>query len=506
MSRPGKYSPKKKVLRLEELCITEKEFKTYLELLCGCRLRNSYALLDNEWHERKGKWWPGLIKQHLLGERTVALRFNLAVNILILDLDNHGPCITDSVESRCRSIQAAFDAEALIYTSSDSGGLRMCYFLDQLYYKDDVALFAREKLEQAGMVIRSGIVEIRLGKTPDRLPFGKGSLLVDELTLNPQPELSLSAMIHAAESVKENHALSVKAPVRHKPQNPTMSKEERFALAGYLERYGLPATVSTNDALLALNLRLMGQMLLQADEASEWMKDWIRRRHNGYSRRVNTGRLKELDARIDRIVAGFKPTKFKGNRTKETKSDGQLSLGDVEQLCNSIEDQKVLRAAFSLLEYVKSRGKLVDPSELSEDRKLPALPTSICNYIVVGFQQVWRCEIPYTMLQKLDGFGKQQPNRMLRRLQSIGLVKPWLHHSREHHKAKTYLISFTFDNSTRPVSGVYEGLGLLFSTKELNRRFSRVFVSKIERERDNATRKKPKRPKSTCENAVSIVA
>lgn len=506
MSALSKHSPKKKALRLEELQITEADFKNYLQLFCGCRLRDSYAFLTDTWHERKGKWWPGLIKQHLLGEKTVALRFDLAVDTLIIDLDNHGPRITDSVESRCRSIQDAFDSEALIYTSSDSGGLRMCYFLDRSYYRDDVILFAREKLEQAGLVIKSGIVEIRLGKGPDRLPFGKGSYLVDSLTLDPQPQLSLSAMIHSAESLRENHRLAVKAPLRHKPKRTSMSNEERFALAEYLEKYGLPATLSTNDALLALNLWLMGANRLAADEASEWMKDWIRRMHNGHSQKASAGRWGDLDTQIDRIVAGFKPTKFRENKARETKLNRKLSLGDVEQLCHIIKDQRTLRAAFALLEYVKNRGKLVDLSELSEDRKLPALPTSICNYIVVGFQQVWLCEIPYIMLQSLDGLGKEQPNKMLQRLRRIGLVKPWLHPSREHRKSRTYLISFTFDNSTRPVSSVYQGLGLLFSKPELTKRFTRVFVNKVLRECDESTQKKPRQPKSTCKNAVPIVA
>jgi len=475
---------KLKARRLAELGINEESYAQYKQMFCLNRNESGY--LDwgpGGWRTSGYRWWDGLILQHLLHERTVGLFPASRINYLMFDIDNHDPENLPSPESRARAIIDVFDADPLVYTSSDSGGLRVCYFLEGFYKRDDVLIWAQKQLEDAGMPLRSGYIEIMATKKADRLPFGEGSYIVDTFNCEPRYELTLKQMIDEAWEVYDSERLGIPTSHANRDRCSTGTGEFSIDVRELLEE-GLPDSTATNEALLKLNYHYMGTCGYSAESSACALKSWIREHHNGNSNRVNDGKLDEVDDQIERITASFdiSKTNFKGH--KISSEHKHLRLSDVNVILDKFSGYRDQLAVFSLLEYVKNWGKLSSEEAEPSKGSAQASPSvtqdsSISNLYVVSFLQEWVCEIPYKTFQRLPGFNRRYPKKTVDLLTGADVIKLWKKEDRKANKCRTYKVFFNFDGDSQEVVSLDQALQILKAKTQLKDEYGRYRSEQI---------------------------
>jgi len=159
---------------------------------------------DRDWSLRRGQPLSApLLIEHLRGARWVATgakkiarTHHFVTNWLAFDLDFGGD-VAD-LYRRYDGVLSAFGRPGLVFRSSDSGGLHLYYFLDDLVHlhqlrKPDGDGAVRRILRTVGLDEVSGQVEVyprgnylmRGMGNRLRLPFGAGSMLLDQESLLP---------------------------------------------------------------------------------------------------------------------------------------------------------------------------------------------------------------------------------------------------------------------------------------------------------------------------------
>ncbi len=434
----------------------------FLELFLSCRdLGCYYVKVPTGWRCVRRAWTRRIVFDHLTGQAVIGIPPGVGYDLLIFDIDNKGDQ-SESVDSRVRRVMRLFDAEPLICTSSESGGMRVCYFLERVYFRDDIYDFARQRLLNANVQVKSGYIEIMATRKNDRLPFGKGSFVVDPATLDPLYELSLKGMIRHAQSIKNRSQLSIVGISRHRELR-NLGKGDFGVTVEFLEDYGLPFGISTNEALLLLNRKQQGVLRRTPAEAARWLKSWIRKHHNGRSNRISNGEWQDVDDQIDRIVSSFDPSKYSRQNLTSITLSLRLTIRDIETLLAAGFDSKLLRAAFSLLEWVKNRGTLVlsiDRDD-SEDSTGYVRDCLIRNNYLAQLSQVWLCQIPKGAMRQFSGFKKSNPAETLKRLIDRGLIELEREYNHAQHRCRTYLVFFTFVQESQEVVSLDEALELL---------------------------------------------
>jgi hypothetical protein len=459
---------------------------SYCRMFCSTRRRDRHLLRkDDSWITCKHRWDENLILRHLEGEIIIGLFPANYIDYLMFDIDNHEPGLTVSPQERCRLVLPLFEVRPLVYTSSDSGGLRVCYFLDQRYPRAQVYQFAERKMTGAAVEVRPGFIEIMATGVGDRLPFGRGSTLVDPETLLPIPDIPLEDKIKSAWSI----FLESKLRIALAPTDPVElgQPKPRFVdIVDSLLENGLPPgdVMTTNEALMKLNWDLMGRRGYGADDAKRHLKSWISNHHNGHSNDINSGRIEEVYAHIDRIVGRFDPDRVRFQGLAAGSSNERLTLHDAEVILHLFDSYRHQLAAFSLLLYTKERGKLIDTRQ-DIGKRNTAISYSMSNYNVSGFVQVWLCAIPQKAFLKFPGFNKTNPKVTRRVLEEKGLIKLHELEDRAANQCRKYKIYFNFSNDSEAVVSLDEALLKLRSKQQLIVDYGRRRVNHIRKESED---------------------
>lgn len=460
-------------------CATLQLFK---EIFCNDRASTPFILKTSEgWRQVKSRWGDDLIRKHLRGEIVVGLFSPDLINHLIFDIDNHGENQELSVETRARAVMDLYDTEPLIYTSSDSGGFRICYFLDERYPKKQLYDSVKQKLTDAGLEVKSGVIEIMATRKGDRLPFGRGSYLVDPTTLKPNHHLELTEMVKYARDCSQLNRLSLPFISDIECQAGGIVKRSPFIVqVEDWDQNGLPKNESTNAVLLKLNWYLRAVCGKNGDEAERYLVSWVHEKHNGNSERINSGRMEEVEQQIERIVEAYAPHKveYQGLRGLNKR----LTVTDVEWITEMFHNYKHQLAVFSLLEYVKNRGSSIKP-ENKKDKlgvclKKRFTSKSTSNYMSEN-QQIWECEIPSLAFKRFAGFNKATPLDTYNILAEEGIIVLQSRQNRRKHKCRSYLIFFDYDCDSEEVVSLDEGLRKLCSKKDLKKVYTRYRGDKI---------------------------
>jgi hypothetical protein len=455
--------------RLPEIEIDEDAKKKYLDMFASTRVPNKYIKKSKEgWREIKRKWSGDPIESHLRQTDTLGLFPAEWINYLMIDLDNHGGA-TEDLHKRATLCINAIGGVPIIYRSSDSGGIRLFYPLDQEYPRDSVLSFAAQRILAAGGTLAAGNIEVMAGLKGDRLPFGHGSCLLDSKTFSPR-DLSLADTIETAWQTWSKSKLEI--PREHLKSQPVAVKSnQKLLLAQSLLKEGLKPDMSTNDSLLLLARHLMRDLGYTKEQATQEMKEWAELKHNGHSQRINAGNLDSVKSQIERIIEGYDPDR-QGKKTWLN-----LTLDDIRTISSECSSYRDRLAYYSILLYCKNKGTI----QLGEDldhlgtsnstlngftslpttSKLPPKGTLKGNYNVTPHQQVWLCEIPFTAFKGFPGFDSSRPTAMRLKLEDMGLLSTLKPEDRKNHKCRTYRIEFNFSSDSRPVASLDEGLKLL---------------------------------------------
>lgn len=470
-------SPEKKrrtvEARMKELGIENSDYERYEEMFLRSRERGHFITLTNKrWREMKHPWRRNDVLRHLTGERTIGLFPAAHIPYLMVDIDNHNGENGASLLSRVKAVTGAVEGDPLIYQSSSSGGIRICFFLPEPVAREILQRGCKDLFQQKNVTVKPGWIEIRAGRSGDRLPFGQGSYLVDPHTLEPIYHLTPRETVLKSFSVFEHHKTGLPFDIRPPTEIPLLDPEGSSVYDRIITRLleeGLCPEICTTDALMKLSWDLIVRQGCTKPEAERFLINWIQHKHNGLSTRVNSGRMDDIFAQIGRIVKATDPSKARYSGSRYARREKRLSLSDVRKILALTENPKVRLALFSSLEYCLNFRK-EHSGRTGTDNKISNLYLSGNPNVTYGsgFQEEFYCEIAKKTLQHLPGFDKANPQIMMREVLGLGVLSLKKEAHAQSHSCKHYWVHFRF-NGDDPIWEVSleEGLAKL---RRLNNR------------------------------------
>lgn len=476
--------------RLALLGISEDDFGLYYDLFLKHRRPDTYSEQKPDgWPQRKYRWDDSLILRHLCGSTNVAIPFGLEVDQIVLDIDNHGDRDWTEVERSVRSSIKAIPGEPIIYRSSDSEGFREIWFMKESVSRIELNNWTKRTLQLAGVTVKSGQCEVRLGSEPDRIPFGYHSMLLDPVTLEPLFNLDLKQTLRVVDEHRQLHA--IKAPdlaisTDHEPHE--SSQKEYKKIVAVCKQSGLPKNITTNDCLLALAWHGRVQQGQEKDKLSVSLKDWITNCHNGRSKRVNDGEIEKIYNQIDRIVNDLKATP---GRTRSPILSVALCREELLCLLEYPINFKTAGGLYRLLCFAKS--KLLHQLN---DRCLPHSPaeekigTNKWGTVLNDKQDIPNrarnfnlyIDLPKQLLRLLRVPNANNTARFVSDLEKIGVLKLKRKAWPDRHKARQYWVNFSFDPSGELVDGDFDQvLWKVMGFDSIHKLFSKHHADRIAR-------------------------
>lgn len=455
----------------------------YRAMFCDNRKPAQYISRDsNGWHTVKRRWRDQQIIAHLQGRSVIGLFPADWIDYMMFDLDNH--CQTGPpIRERHADVLRAICGNPLIYRSSESGGIRICYPLDQEYPKRSVYGYAKYRLRTCGIAVKSGEIEIMATDKGDRLPFGAGSCLVDPVTFEPLQGMSQVESIDRAWTIWEASKTTI-------PLDLVEPKRLEQAPSGFVQEVerliqcGLTADITTNDALLKLAYYYRANCAYSVERTRELLRKWTSFRHNGHSVRINRGDIENVYDQIDRILLKFKPSKAT-RKSKWLPCPRDLTLGDVRAIVSLFSTYRNQLAAFSMLKYVKNNGRRLNTEDKCKDKTEGREDADfMSNLYDTGFQQIWECAIPYKAFKRFDGFDKTCPIKTRLKLEDAGLLKLLRDEDKEAGRCRVYRICFNFATDSEEVTSLNDGLRKLNNNRQLREKYPRYRAGVIAQERD----------------------
>lgn len=449
---------------MEWLGIEHCDYKRYEELFLRPRERHHYIKKTSDsWVEIKHPWNKNLVLKHLGGETIIGLFPAHQVNYLMADIDRHNAEDEASLRLRMEGVIRAIEGDPLIYQSSFSGGIRLCFFLPGLADRNGLCHGFKTLFQERNVTVKPGFVEILAGGKGDRLPFGEGSYLVDPFTLEPIYHLTLKETISEAYNIFQHGKIDIRFEIRKAGQTSISAPQNNSVfdlIVGRLYEEGLYPEITTNEALLKLSWDLIVRKRYSKEEAEKFLTNWILRKHNGLSNRASAGKIDNIIAQIKRIVRKTDPSLAKYPVSRYALRQRKLSLNDVRKIILLADDPKLRLAIFSLLEYCLCFGKKAQ--EKKERRHyIGNIHVSGKGHVTYGsgFQDNFYCEISKKTLQHLSGFDKANPQIAMQKLEELAVVSLKRQaHPRSHH-CRQYWIHFPFDEEdSLKVVSLDEGL------------------------------------------------
>lgn len=443
--------------RLNILGLNGADLNLYLKMFTETREKQRFLIMAREgWREVKYPWSKDLILDHLSYRETIGLFPGHSIDYLMIDIDNHDSKTLQQLHRTANRVKDAFPGDPLSYQSSYSGGLRICYFLDNRIQRDLLLNWAESQLRSGGVSLGPGTVEIMANKKGDRLPFGDRSFLLDPLTLEPIYHLTLAEKIRFAGQIWQHQKMAVILPIPEGVKSPTGTcyRGDFVELVARLNDEGLFPGITTNDSFLKLGWDLIVRQGCPKKEAERYLQSWIRQKHNGLSNRFNKGRLDLLDKHITRVISSIKLGLVSYQGSKYSRRNKRLSLTDAKQIISLTADSRLQLATFSLLEYCLNFRK-----ESTEKKEL------ISNLYGAGQSPVtygaeirendprlrtptnFYCPISKKTLRHLTGFDRSNPKSTLSRIIDLGLISLKRNAHPAAHKCREYWVLFPFNES-----------------------------------------------------------
>lgn len=485
------------------LAITPSSLEDYRSLFLEDRLPNRYAARKDGWPMVRHRWADHHVLRHFAGLITVGLYWAEFVQTLMLDFDKHGDRTRDEMRDTVRVVLRSIPGEWLVYHSSQSGGIRAISFLDQPISRVSAQNWLVAQLKAAGLGHLPGIVEARMIGSPDRLPFGCGSPLVDPITLDPIFDLSLAQTITHSADFRNLNRIATREIIdanRERAASASDPNEEWGYRSRRLLADGLYPEIETNQAIRDLMFYYRVCKRQNQAEAVASIREWIRGNHNRLSNKYNAGRIDLIDKLIEKTGHCFDPSKVNWERTGHASRSAPpepLTRADlVELLCYPL-DYKGLVAAWHLLAWC--RGNLRYTREKTKKNSKPYVPR-ICEQnghitYVPRFSWNQYAEIPVVLLEALPGFPKSNTRPMMEHFCAVRLFEIRKDYHLDSHSCRHYWVRFTYaDTGSQVVPSLEAGFLEHLGEGGLRQRFSPHYVKVIidkaqkQREKDEAAR------------------
>ena len=472
--------------RLERLGITESEFSNYKSLFLNSRMTNEYSeqMLDGSWPGSFWKWNDSLILRHLCGETNLAIRFGDNVDQLVFDIDCKRERDRESAKEATIDIIRKFPGEPLIYQSSFSGGIRLWYFLSELVSRISSMENATRLLSSAGIEVRAGLCEVRLGQSPDRLPFGLYSMLLDRITLEPIFHLSLCETLKIAVEHRLGFSLDPRElGITTSGKIDNRHKKYRRVIEMCLTK-GLTKEHTTNECLE--KLAWYGRVRLKKgdEQLIKWLENWISEHHNNNSDRINANKISNVFAQISRIVKGLRARASSGSVFV---SPIGLGESEIRHLLDLPGSYNVLRGAFLILCYAKS---LLQMTERQQKRGEGGGGTNKWGTVFIPSEDIpngahnfkpYHIELGKRTLRWLKVPWSKNIGRIVDELIRMRILAQKREAWPDGHKVRQYWVNFPFDWSVGSTQTDFDdALLAVLGLVEFRKRFGSYLAKKIE--------------------------
>jgi|GEM_PF-646807 len=424
------------------------------------------------------------ILDHLRGKHWVATFPGALTKYLCLDLD-HSP----DIEQRLHEVLKAFPG-SLVFQSSTSKGLHVYYFLDRKVTIGKLQRLIKRRLDFFGIEIRPGLCEIFPQELRAlRLPLGRGSFILDEITLTPLHETvkdgirilrtklkyhsvtelflpkeyfegvsiyGIPVVYHpfAVDIINNEEIPKVKRSIlgpkylQNKVTNDPMLPLKGKAFKDYIDhvlRFG----IETEGTRFEIQCKLIYHFWstgLSEEMTFEKIRNWyLSFDHNSKDWRSNR----------DRVLRGLKNDvncffrKKKGRTRFQPRSSTPLTTGDIKYIADTNADYRTQSFIFSLLGYAKS----------NQD-KINALP------------------LPKKLITKFKGCTERTYQERINFCQSIGLIELVKGHNRYQRRSRTFKVNYRFKEG-KTVLTLEEGLSEIYSRRDIKQKYSPYLVRKM---------------------------
>lgn len=220
--------------------------------------------------------------------------------VLTIDLDKDKGADT-SLAVRYDRVKAIFGPAAPIVFSTPSGGYHVCYLLDKPTRRDWVISYAKKKLDDAGLKVEHGSVELLENSTLKRLPLGKGCYRLDPDTLARIGSDNIDGFYATLETLTTpfHNLLSIgpqsliERPSRARKSTVQYGNGEAVELTTEQREYILVnglQSVGTRRLMQAYLIDHYGRQGLRGAELNRAVIRWMDENHNGASRDWLTSR------------------------------------------------------------------------------------------------------------------------------------------------------------------------------------------------------------------------
>jgi hypothetical protein len=267
---------------------------------------------ENAWYTLKDtKFNEALIRKHLYDEEIYGQRLsNSKKKFTVLDFDRKEGQSPEDFKQLISKVANIFQCPKLSMRSSVSGNCHMMLFFNNINPS-----IVKERIN--GTLLANNItpkhalddsVEVFVSNKGIRLPFGRGSLLLDQDTLDPI-DSKMAGMLKAIEYVSALGKLPSVYAATPSYQQYTQSKlndqSADWLAAENLKDLGLTVSGSTNEALLVMARHYFIQTKYDKVRTEELLVEWIDTHHNGVSSGYNRN-PDSIYTQIKHIVKGLK--------------------------------------------------------------------------------------------------------------------------------------------------------------------------------------------------------
>ena len=309
-----------------------------------------------------------LANKHIYGQHFTR---NGIRNFVCLDFDYSDRFYKDREEyySFINKVCNTFFCPKFFITSSNSNNIH-CY----LFFRKTSAELVKSRilgsLNNCGFDILPGRLEVFISNQTLRLPFGRGSYLLDNnfYQVNMQKEEQIRLVNDTITSSLLPNIYLATPSYKYKKTIRTDLKLKNICL-GNLLTDGLVEPSTMNNALVAITLYYFTKFSGDASKISPAVKYWVDNFNNGLSKDYNTNRI-QIYNKIETIIKWI--LSKQNSYFFKYKNTSALDINICKLIYKHFNNYKIQLAIFNLFQYIKlslqtkeeltiSKRFLVDP-------------------------------------------------------------------------------------------------------------------------------------------------
>jgi len=356
------------------------------------------------WHKVEGRYVSEAhLRGHVAGKFSLGYPCKSFTKWAAVDIDRHNGESDAEIFGAGETVLQAFpEATPVILQSSESRGLHIFFYLPEASWSESAARFCKDRLKECGL---ERLEVFPMGTKNFRIPFGKGSLLLDR-DFCPRFPSNVAGFQAFLRQIENGEIEPLEIPAEYRATSiPTQStypprKGRRIILSGSTSPFMrdidllLREGLQKPEALLSLKPGDAGKRNSQTmklnwfcfvirrytpEQTLKFLNKWITEKNNGLSADFNRDPAK-VYAHHERIVKGFDWEKVGKGKGQKARTITRSQYRAIEQRLASLGLRKPEKALYGAL--LKHCAKWCDLSQEWTEVEIPReyLRGAVKNY------------------------------------------------------------------------------------------------------------------------------